>query len=342
MSQADDRDLLPLFAEGTAWADARSALEALDLADGLPMAPPTAALMAEMLAGVADPDRGHGMAPPLFGEITARSVAYNCVLADCPPGALPVVLTAATACLADDFNLLGLLTTTGSPAVALVVHGAIARRLGMNDGISCLGPGNRANAAIGRALALVLRNVAGARPGIGDMATVGQPGKYGFCFAESASGHLPTLPARQGLPADADAVTVLGVSGTVEVLPLDDRDSGEAILAPVAAAAIAVGAVASAGRARPAGDQVFLLPPELAAGLEKHGWGLDRIRDYIFAQRRVDMPGVAAIEAAQAIAETPAAIQPVVAGGPGIKMCYLPLWMGGSRIQTRPLLDLKA
>ena len=44
----------------------------------------------------------------------------------------------------------------------------IAARLGMNAGTNCLGPGNRANAGIGRALQLCLRNIGGARPDTGD------------------------------------------------------------------------------------------------------------------------------------------------------------------------------
>ena len=52
-----------------------------------------------------------------------------------------------------------------------------ARAIGMNSGINALGPGNRANATIGRALQLVIRNVGGGRPGEVDRATLGQPGQ---------------------------------------------------------------------------------------------------------------------------------------------------------------------
>ena len=342
----DDSEPLPRFAADADPDKVRAMLEALDLADGLPMVAPTDARMAAMLAGAGDPARSLGFMPPLFGEITVEAVAYNCVLAGCVPAELPVVLTAAVACLADDFNLLGLLTTTGTPAVAVAVHGPVARQLGMNDGINCLGPGNRANAAIGRALALALRNIGGARAGTGDMATMGQPGKYGFAFAESAPDLmpdiLPGLAARRGLAPDADAVTVLGVSGTVEVLPLDDRDSGEAILQPIAAAMIGAGAASGSGRARPPGEQVFLLPPEIAEGLRRHGWDLARIRQYLFDLRRIDIAGVATFEAAGPVASAPEAIHPILTGGPGVKMTYLPLWMGGTITQTRELIALEA
>ena len=42
----------------------------------------------------------------------------------------------------------------------MVVNGPIRHRIGMSMGIGALGQGNRANATIGRALRLTVRNVA--------------------------------------------------------------------------------------------------------------------------------------------------------------------------------------
>lgn len=338
MSPFGDDPAWPVFAEACAWEDVQAELTALELSDGLPLVPPTERRLAAMLEGVAEPDRAFGLVPPLFGALTPKAVAYNCVMAGCVPAELPVVLTGVEAALAPDFNLLGLLTTTGTPAVALCVHGPVADRLGVNSGINCLGPGVRANAAIGRAVALVLRNVGGARAETGDMATMGQPGKYGFCFAEGAHPLVPPLPERRGVAADA--VTVLGVSGTIEVLPLDDRATAEDILKPIAAAMIAAGAVAGSGRERPAGEQVFLLPPELADGVVKSEWDLGRMQAFLFEASDVNLADVASISRAGPVAAAPDAIQPIVTGGPGVKMTFLPLWAGGSVTQTRALRDL--
>lgn len=327
-------DTLPMFEEATAWEEAQAALEAEGLGDGLPLVPPTRRRLERMLTDVAAPDRSYGEMPPLFGELTAAAVAYNCVLAGAGPAALPVVLAAATACLEPDFNLLGILTTTGTTAVAMVVHGATARALGIGAGTNCLGPGNRANATIGRALALVLRNVGGARPEIGDMATMGQPGKYTFCFGESDAAIFPSLPARRGV--DEGAVTVLGVSGTAEVLPLDGGDSPEAILRPAATAMQAAIAVSGAARKPVRGEQVLLLPPELAEQVVRFGWDLPRIQRYLFEAPAISATGDA-VAAALPPAQTPEDIHVIVTGGPGIKMTYLPLWAGGTRTITRPV-----
>lgn len=332
----------PLFAEDADWETVQARLSALGFSDGLPMTPPTARRYDAMLSGVADPARSYGLMPPMFGDLTAEAVAYFCLLAGCAPAELPVVLTAAEACLAPDFNLLGILTTTGTPAVATVVHGPVTRKLGMNAGTNCLGPGNRANAAIGRAMSLVLRGIGGAVEQTGDMATMGQPGKYGFCFAEDVDGLLPPLAERRNLARDADAVTVFGVSGSMEVLPLDDRDGPEAVLKPVAAAMTVAGAVAGSGRVRPPGEQAVLLPPEMLAVLRDAGWGLTDIQAYLRGADEIEVPGIVKVSGRQPLATSAADIVPIATGGPGIKMTCLPLWAGGTRSQTLPIRDLSA
>ena len=195
-----------------------------------------------------------------------------------------MVLAAAEATLEPDFNLLGIATTTGTACVALCVHGPIARQLGINAGTNCLGPGNRANASIGRALQLCIRNIGGARSGLGDMATMGQPGKYTFCFAERNDGPFPTLTARRGLGADASAITVMGISGTAEVLPGDGEGATpEAILSPIVAGMRAAIVMSSIDRKNERGEQVFLLPLEMAEKIVRHdGWDIARVQRYVF------------------------------------------------------------
>jgi hypothetical protein len=320
----------PVIDGSTDWETAEATLAAAGLSDGLPLVPPTRSRLDAMLAGVADPDASLGFLPPLFGELTPRAIAHNAVLAGCRPAELPVVTAALLACLEPEFNILGLMTTTGSAAVATIVHGPIADRLGLNASTNLLGPGNRANATIGRAVSLGLRNIGGAKEGAGDMATCGQPGKYAFCFAEAGAAHFAPLHVRRGLPDDSDAVTVLGVSGTAEVLPLRDGEGGDAgadaILDALAIAMAAAVETTGAARQPEPPEQVFILPPELAARLAKEGFDLAAIRAWLMA---------AGQRLGSRVAPAAEAIYPIVTGGPGVKMCYLPLWGGGSRMVTR-------
>lgn len=316
----------PVVPESTGWEAAQQILTIAELSDGLPLVPPTQKRLDAMVTNIANRGESRGMLPPMFGELTPEAVAYQCVIAGALPTELPVVLAAAEAILEPGFNILGIATTTGTACVALCVHGPLARQLGVNAGTNCLGPGNRANASIGRALQLVIRNIGGARSDVGDMATMGQPGKYSFCFAERNDGPFPTLTARRGLGNDASAITVMGISGTAEVLPGDGEGATpEAILSPIATAMRAAIVMSGVGRKNQRGEQVFLLPLEMADKIVRHdGWDLVRVQQYLFDE-------------GQDVASAPEAIHPIVTGGAGYKMSYLPIWGGGSQTVTRPL-----
>jgi hypothetical protein len=316
----------PVVNETTAWEAAQQILTDAELSDGLPLVPPTKARLDAMVAGIADRTRSHGLMPPMFGDITAESVAYQCVIAGARPVELPVVLAAAEATLEADFNLLGIATTTGTACVALCVHGPIARKLEVNAGTNCLGPGTRANACIGRALQLCIRNIGGARSDTGDMATMGQPGKYTLCFAERSDGPFPTLTERHGFSKDASAITIVGISGTAEVLPGDGEGATpEAILSPIVAGMRAAIVMSGISRKNERGEQIFLLPLEMAEKIVRHdGWDIARVQRYVFDE-------------GQGVARSPESIHPIITGGAGYKMSYLPIWGGGSQMVMRRL-----
>jgi hypothetical protein len=325
----------PIFPQDISWEDAQAELESLDLSDGLPMVPPTLDRFDAMISGRGASDQSFGHLMPLMGDLTLEAVAYNCILAGCRLEELPVVLTAAEACTEDGFNLLGVLSTTGTPTVAVCAHGPLVARLGMNTGSNVLGQGNRANACIGRAVSLIMRNVAGAKPSVSDMATMGQPGKYTFCFAEKAHPGFPSLPERRGFGVGESCVTVLGVSGTAEVLPISGGGSPEAVLQPIAAAMNSSIDVSSLTRKPERNEQVFLMPPEMANILSKAGWELSRLQDYLFNARKPYAYDSENDTDDRPLAPTAEDIHPIITGGVGVKMTHLPLWAGGSRTVTR-------
>ena len=108
------------------------------------------------------------MLPPRSGVVTRRIVAVNAVLAGCQPEYFPVVLTAVRALAQPEVNLRGVNATTHPVAPLLIVSGDVVQQCGFNAGIGAFGPGNRANATVGRAVRLMMLHVAGARPGFGD------------------------------------------------------------------------------------------------------------------------------------------------------------------------------
>ena len=332
---------LPLSGADADPFDVLADLLAAGHGDGLPVVPPTAARLAAMVDGVGDPDAVLGQVPPLFGELTVRAVAWYAVLAGCRPAELPVVVAAVRAALEPGFNLLGIATTTGSPAVAVLVHGPVASSLGLTLA-GGLGPGSRANACIGRAVALALAGIGGARAGLTDMATIGQPGKYTSCTASAPGSPFPP-------PASGDAVTVVGASGVVEVLPASGYRTPAEVLAPAAAALAGVALAAGDPGCFRYGDQFLLLPPELAGFLDSHGWSLPQVTEFLFAEGNALLAvGAARVAGASPVyakgdlrvAASADDVLVVVTGGPGVKMALLPTWMGGTRSVTaavRPL-----
>jgi hypothetical protein len=188
--------------------------------DGLPVVPPTEERVYAMLRGTRrGAEEVLGAIPPNFAECTVEKAAINAVMAGCKPEYLPVVLTAIEAALAPQFGLHGILATTNAVGPVIMVNGPIARAIGMNAKGNALGQGNRANASIGRALQLVVRNVGGGRPGEIDRAVFGNPGKYSFCFAEDESdARWESFAVERGFPPQASTVTLFPGDGVNPVI----------------------------------------------------------------------------------------------------------------------------
>ena len=155
------------------------------LTDGLPVIPPTPERVRSMLTGTQrDPQRADRFVPPNMGPATIEKIAVNAVMAGCKPEYLPVIIAALEAIATPEFNAHGIMSTTWGATPVIVVSGPIRERIGMNMGMMALGYGNRANATIGRAVKLTLRNVGGAKPGDIERSTLGSIGKFTTCFAE--------------------------------------------------------------------------------------------------------------------------------------------------------------
>ena len=153
--------------------------------DGLPLVPPTPERVLKMLAGTSrDPQDIVATVPPNMGEATVEKLAINAVMAGCKPSYFPVVIAALEAACTDEFNIHGVMATTMGASPVMVVNGPIRERIGMNMKLSALGQGNRANATMGRAVRLAIRNIGGARPGGTERPTLGNPMKFTMCFAE--------------------------------------------------------------------------------------------------------------------------------------------------------------
>lgn len=247
--------------------------------DGLPVTPPTDERVARMLKGTTrSPTEIVGRIPPNLAECTIEKVAINAVLAGCRPEYMPVLLAALEAALEPVFTLHGLLATTYFSAPIIIVNGPIARRLGMNSGLNALGQGNRANASIGRALNLIVRNVGGGRPGEADRASLGAPSKYTFCFAEDESDETwEPLSVARGFSRGASTVTLFQGHG-VEAFVDQKSRTAEALTRSLAMSLVKIGHPKLVQSAH----AILVLSPEHYAIYRESGWNRKRIERALY------------------------------------------------------------
>ncbi len=278
--------------------DAIEACYARGWTAGLPVVPPTPERVLRMLQGTQRaPDEVVGLAPPDYAECTVEKVAINAVLAGCKPEYLPVVLAAVEAAFLDAFAMQGVLATTYFSSPVVIVNGSVVQRIGMNSGINALGQGNRANATIGRALQLVIRNVGGGRPGEVDRAVLGNPGKYTFCFAESEENSpWESLAVERGFTAEASTVTLFAGDGVQAVMDQISREP-ESLARSFAASLRTV----CHAKMVQASDALLVISPEHARIFRDAGWSKTRLKEELHAL--LQLPREEIVRGAGGIAE---------------------------------------
>ena len=207
---------------GIEWDDPIEAMEQmyrLGWTDGLPVVPPTERRVSEFIEHGGRP-AGEivGELPERRREISVEKVAANAVMAGCLPEYMPVMLAAAEAMLDPKFNLVGPSSSLGGSGIMVIVNGPITRELDINARNNLFGPGNRANATIGRAVRLILINACAAIPGLFDRSILGHPGKYSYCIAEAENEtHWNPLHVERGFERAGSAVTVFACESPRQV-----------------------------------------------------------------------------------------------------------------------------
>ena len=266
--------------------------------DGLPLVPPTPLRVTRMLFSTdRSADEIVGSVPPDNRPCTIEKIAINAVMAGCKPDYLQVVIAALRAALKDEFCMHGLLCTTYFSTPVMIVNGPITKQIGMNSGVNALGQGNRANATIGRALQLIVRNVGGGIPGGIDRATLGNPGKYTFCFCEDESdAKWPSLSMDRGYTREDSVVNLFAGSG---VQPFVDQQSRqpESLVKNLANSLRSVANTRSFGMA----DAIIVISPEHRRVLREGGWTKPNLKQALYDELKT--PGADIIRGKDGIAE---------------------------------------
>jgi hypothetical protein len=274
--------------------------------DGLAIAPPTEKAVAEMMTGT-DLPPGHVVAKliPRLGKATVEKIAINAVMAGALPTHMPVLI-AAVQTLMDPrsrFDTFGV--STGSWAPFFVVNGPVRKDIHINCSSGALSPGDIANAAIGRAIGLIIKNIGGARKGVEDMGVFGNPGKYSLVLGENEEeSPWPPLHVERGFKVEDSTLTVFLPNTYIQTIPRDTN---------------AKGYVETYASMNPGSMSCLLVVPSHAKVLASEGWTKKRIKEFILENSASPFPPVQGGQGTP-ILPTKLSIDDlmiVVTGGPG-------------------------
>lgn len=243
--------------------------------DGLPIVPPTEPLVRAALDHAGrEPGEVLGVFESRHKTVTAEKVAINAVMAGCLPEHLPVVLALTELTLAG--GLAPAVSTSGWSNV-FVVNGPVRLALGMNFRGDVLGPSNRANASIGRAIALVHRNCFGSVGGAGndgvspvpvlDRSTLGQPSKYVMYHLVENEEDFPELNpvhVELGYAPEQSVVTGMRMHWHAQI-GIHEEKSAREVLDTICHHLV------RQGHLKRAGALMLVLSPELAVHLVRDG-----------------------------------------------------------------------
>jgi hypothetical protein len=176
-----------------------------DWTDGLPVFAPTRERVEEFLAYTdRAPDEQIGILPSANLKAVPLNIAANAIMAGCRPEHMPLLIAAVEALADEKCNLYNVGSTSGLVPF-LLINGPIVRQLGIEHGGQLISRGP--NPAIGRAIGLIVRNIAGFRPGKNYMGTFGYPLVFTLAEDEAATPWEP-FHVEQGFDANQSTVTV--------------------------------------------------------------------------------------------------------------------------------------
>lgn len=172
--------------------------------DGLPIIPPTIERVEKFLKFTdRSPNEEITILPQANLRAVPLNIAANGAMAGCRPEDMPILIAAVEAVGDEYFNLNNIGTTWGIVPY-LVINGPIIKQLGIEYAGQLISRGP--NPAIGRALGLIIRNIAGYRPGKNYMGTFGYPLAFALAEDEEANPWEP-FHVEHGFERNVSTVT---------------------------------------------------------------------------------------------------------------------------------------
>ncbi len=331
MTAAYDTEFIDI--DDMSFEDFNDMAEEQGWSDGMPLYVPTETAVASLVETMRGDNEPIGPISPRQITPTLNSLAANAVMAGCKPSYFPAVVAALRACLKPEYNLHGTLATTHPCTNMVLLSGPIRSQIGINCSSNCFGQGWRANAAIGRALQLIMVNIGGARPADMDRATQGSPGKYAFCFGENEE-ESPWEPfhVRNGFSVTDSVATTMAAEAPHNIND-HGSNSGEGILKTIAGTICQVGS----NNVYLNGPMFVIFGPEHAQTVARDGFSVTAAQEYLRENSKVHVSRISEENLESWVgqdrhpindhyypAAEPSDIRVVVAGGPGKHSAFIP------------------
>lgn len=309
--------------------------------DGLPIIPPTEEVVTEMLTGT-DLPANHVVTKiiPRLGKATVEKIAINAVMAGALPTYMPVLIAGVQALMDPQVVFEMTSVSTGSWVPFWIINGPIRYDLNVNSGSGAFSPGDIANAAIGRAMGLIIKNIGGIRKGVEDMGICGNPGKYTQVTGENEE-QSPWEPLHvgEGFKKEDNTLSLsfpMTFNWVGGIGPSDASGILQTIIYNITSG----------------GMLTIVLPPQHAKALASEGWTKKEIANFICEHGRIPAYRVNIFDKAWlgkslkplepydtiAVLDSPDMIRIIVAGGPGGTGLLL---IQGGRPAELPLRTIK-
>ena len=258
--------------------------------DELPMVPPTPARVAAFLQHTRRaPDEQIAILPQANLAATPRNIAANGVMAGCKPMMMPVLIAAVEALADNRYNLNNIGSTWGVLPF-LLINGPAAKQLGIENGAQLVNKG--ANPSLGRALGLIIKNIAGYKLSRNYMGTFGYP--MNFVIAENEA-ETPWEPfhVEHGFNKTDNTVTACGTvtwGWAPAIYGTEEKSAAQSALEFLSIEVTKKPCLARLVERGANGFQnmiTFMIAPLVAKALAAAGYTKQKIRDYVYEHARV-------------------------------------------------------
>jgi hypothetical protein len=291
-------------------------------ADGLPVIPPTEEAVTEMLTGTDLPaDHLVTELVPRRGKATIEKIAINGVMAGALPTHLALLIAGVQALAEPVSRFDSIHDNLGSWSPFWIINGPIRNDIRVSYGVDAFSPGDIANAAIGRAMGLIIKNIGGIRKGVEEVGVLGNPAKQSLVLGENEEeSPWEPLQVERGFKKENSTITLLFprmLSDTFNSFFSGERTTGAKRILDTMVDAV-----------QKANSGCFVLGSITAKMLSREGWTKEKIKEYISSKVAVPPTSTPVIGSHSSTHQRPSlspdGIIIIVAGAPSDSIHFLP------------------